>query len=158
MSRMLRAVLFASAAVFSLTACEETPEEAAKPELVVPAGQDNAEWKKYVSAVAKSYVPEGESARLFVTYAGFGQDEEKTERMVQNTINFLYAGIAKGTFLVFAGDSPLARQVIEESFYEPQEDKLAEVRVLFIGSPDDEQAVRDMIEPWGANVLFHSTK
>jgi len=158
MSRISRALLIAAAAVFSLAACEEKVEEAAAPEIVVPAGQDNDEWKKYVGAVAKSYVPKGESARLFVTYAGFGQEEEKTERMVQNTINFLSAGIATGTFLVFSGDSALARQVIEESFYEPVEGKLDGVNILFIGSPEDEEAVRGMIEPWGATVLFHSTK
>ncbi|MCB1610132.1 MAG: hypothetical protein KDI71_24500 [Xanthomonadales bacterium] len=158
MSRFYQVLLIAAAAVFALAGCEEKVEEAAKPELVAPADQDNDAWKKYVGEVAKTYVPAGQSARLFVTYAGFGQDEEKTERMVQNTINFLSAGIAKGTFLVFAGDSSLARHVIEEAFAEPEEGKLKEVNILFIGAPEDEAAVRAMIEPWGATVQFHSVK
>lgn len=159
MSRFLHVALIAAAAVFALSGCEEKVEEvAADPALTVPTGQNNDEWKAYVIATAKTYIPKDQGGRVFTTFAEFGQEEEKTERMIQNTINFLSAGVAKGTFLAFAGDSALVRRVIEEAFAEPEEGKLVEVTVLFIGNPEDEAAVRAAIEPWGPTVLFHSVQ
>jgi GTPase len=161
MFRSASTVLLAILTTFSLIACQKE-QQASETEtsavMTAPTNDDNDAWKRYLSDVVKSYVPAGQSARLYVTFAAFGQDEEKTERMIDNTATFVSTGIAKGTFLAFGGNSSLAADVVMSGFANVQEGKLAEVTVLFVGTPEDGERARAAIEPWGANYVFHSIR
>ena len=163
MSRTLQSLLFVLLASVGLTACQQGDQAAAPAAtetapMVAPANEDNDAWKKYLAEVVKSYVPAGQSARLYVTFAAFGQDEEKTERMIDNTATFVSTGIAKGTFLAFGGNSELAGNVVEAGFADIQEGKLEGVTVLFVGTPEDGERAKAAIEPWGATYVFHSIR
>jgi hypothetical protein len=149
-------------ASFALIGCKQEQQTTAQADvpdaMVAPTNEDNDAWKKYLSNVVKSYVPAGQSARLYVTFAAYGQDEEKTERMIDNTSNFVSTGIAKGTYLAFGGNSTLAADVVMSGFADVQEGKLEGVTVLFVGAPEDGERARAAIEPWGATYVFHSTR
>jgi hypothetical protein len=150
---------FLASSVLSLSACQQ---EAPKVENAVtkPANPADTEgWKKYVSAVVKSYVPAGQNARFFVTFAEANQDADKTARLVENTRNFLLRGVAEGTLLPFASpDSKLMADIVEKAFAEPQADKLKGSKVLFIGSPEEQERVKAAVTPWGAEFVFHEAK
>ncbi len=145
--------------VLSLAACQQ---EAPKTEslIVMPTNPGDTEgWKKYVSAVVKSYVPAGQNARFFVTFAEANQDAEKTARLVENTRNFLLRGVAEGTLLPFASpDSALMADIVEKAFAEPQVDKLKGSKVLFIGKSEDQERVRTAVTAWGAEFVFHEAR
>jgi hypothetical protein len=161
MFRAASAALLAALTALVLIACQKEAQDAQTETTVSmtpPGNEDNDAWKSYLSNVVKSYVPAGQSARLYVTFAAFGQDEERTERMIDNTSTFLSTGIAKGTFLAFGGNSSLAADVVMSGFADVQEGKLADVTVLFVGTPEDGERAKEAIEPWGANYVFHSTR
>lgn len=161
MMRIVSGLLLAILATACLIGCQKEQQAAQNvvaPSLVAPTNEDNDAWKKYLSDVVKSYVPAGQSARLYVTFASFGQDEERTERMIDNTSNFVATGIAKGTYLAFGGNSSLAADVVMSGFADVQEGKMAGVTVLFVGTPEDGERARAAIEPWGATYVFHSTR
>lgn len=150
---------FLGLSVLSLTACQQ---EAPKVEnqVTMPTNPSDTEaWKKYVAAVVKTYVPPGQNARFFVTFAEANQDADKTARLIENTRNFLLRGVAEGTLLPFASpDSALMAEIIEKAFAEPQADKLKGSKVLFIGKPEEQERVRAAVTAWGAEFVFHEAK
>lgn len=160
MLRRILPLLLLALAAFTLGACDKGENKAASTAVVAPGDRNDTEgWKKYVQSVVRGYVPEGQNARFFVTFAEADQDEEKTGRVVENTRNFLLRGVAEGTLLPFASpDSALMADIVERAFANPQEGKLKGSKVLFIGNKAESDRVREAVAAWGADFAFHEVK
>lgn len=157
MFRRVASVLLLVMATLFLAACEQKAADTGV--VTAPTTNDTEAWRKYVTAVVKGYVPAGQNARFFVTFAEANQDADKTSRMIENTKNFLSRGVAEGTLLPFASpDSKMMADIIEQSFAEPQADKLKGSKVLFIGKAEDQERVRTAVTAWGAEFVFHEAK
>lgn len=158
MSRRLLALIAVCLSLFLLGACQkEAPKE---PEITAPtSASDTAGWKKYLTVLIKTYLPTDKNSRAYTIFAEANQDAEKTTRQIESTRNFLARGVAEGTMLVLVSpDSALIANVVEQSFAEPQADKLTGSKVLYIGSAAELERVRAAVTPWGPEFVFHELK
>ncbi len=158
MSRRLLASVALCFSLFLLGACEKEVPKA--PEIVAPtSASDTAGWKKYLTVLIKTYLPTDKNSRAYTIFAEANQDADKTARQVESTRNFLARGVLEGTLLVLVSpDSALIASVAEQSFAEPQADKLKGSKVLYIGNSAELERIRAAVTPWGPEFVFHELK
>ena len=150
--------------VLPFTACKK--EEAAKVETVAapmtaPTTDDLTAWRVYVTDVAKRnmdgitnspyvYFLPGESAE------GFGG---QYERQLEKLEGDLSRGIIAGNMLVFASPSSAkAAEMATVAFGQVQPGTMKDVKVVFIGKPEDGDKVKAAAEPAGVKYVFVEAK
>lgn len=160
MSRRLLILLLLVCASLAIGACQKAADDQVATRLAPPTDINDTEgWKKYVQDVVKTYIPAGQSARPFVTFVEAAPTEERTNQFITNTRNFLLRGVAEGTLLPFASpDSALMADIVEQAFREPQAGKLKGSKVLFIGTAEYRDRVREAVTAWGADFAFHEAR
>ena len=158
MSSRLLALVALFLAFSTLTACQK--EAPVVAEVTAPtSAADTAGWKKYLTVLIKTYLPKDKNSRAYTIFADANQDAEKTARQVESTRNFLLRGVAEGTMLVLVSpDSAVIATVVEQSFAEPQTDKLKGSKVLYIGNSTELERIRAAVTPWGPEFVFHELK
>ncbi len=158
MRTLIRASLLLIA-LATLSACDKPKEEAqvaAPVRLSAPTNGDDREWRAYLVQVVKEnmhgirsspfmyYLPD-ESAEDF---------EEQYERQLENVIGTVSRGVVPGNMLAFGSPSPKRMaELIEEAFVGAEPGSMKDVRVLYIGSQADAEAIRPMVEATGAGFV-----
>ncbi len=145
-------------AVLTLAACkgEEKAAVVAPVILSAPTSNDDREWRAYLVQVVKQnmqgirsspfmyYLPE-ESAEDF---------DDQYERQLENVIGTVSRGVVPGNMLAFGSPSPKRMaELIEEAFVEAEPGSMKDVRVLYIGSQDDAEQIRSLVEATGAGFV-----
>lgn len=167
---------------------EEPKQAAAPVEVAVPAdANDSQAWKLYLVSIAKKhmegirnspymyYLPPGAAPAQPVEAApapadaapsvastdvseGTGPDAEYT-RQLDNVSGVVARGVLPGNMLAFGSpDSTRMANLVVEAFTGVQEGSMKDVRVLFVGAAADAERVRAVVEPTGANFVFHEAK
>jgi len=159
MIAIVRSIVLATALV-GLVACqkeEAAPQVAAPVELKAPADGNSQAWKLYLSNVVKQNM-EGIRNSPYMYYLPTSEDADfdgQYERQLTNVSDTVARGVLPGNMLAFGSpESARMADLIEEAFQEAQAGSMAEVRVLFIGLPEDAERVRAVIEPTGAKFQF----
>jgi len=165
-------VMLAFVAVLA-TACgkkEETASAPAKPgattaaapaaaPLAVPASDDSNAWKQYLVQVAKANMG-GIRSSPFMYYLPSQSVEnfqEQYDRQLENVTAGIARGVLPGNMLAFGSpESGKLGDLIVEAFKAAQPASMKGVRVLFIGSKEDQERVKAAIEPSGAEVVLHA--
>lgn len=155
------------AGCLSLAACNksEAPAQqqtvAAPTALVVPTGNDDQAWKKYLTEVVKRNM-EGINARPFVYYlpsAEASDFEDQYERQLENVAGVVGRGVLPGNMLAFGSpESGRLADLVVDAFGDTQAGSLKDVRVLFVGKAEDQERVKAAVEPTGAVPVFHEVK
>ena len=158
MRTMIRTTLMV-VALLVIAGCEkaeEKPKVAAPVILSAPTSNDDREWRAYLVQVVKQnmqgirsspfmyYLPE-ESAEDF---------DDQYERQLENVIGTVSRGVVPGNMLAFGSPSPKRMaELIEEAFVEAAPGSMKDVRVLYIGSQDDAEQIRPLVEATGAGFV-----
>lgn len=146
-------------ALSALAACDKAEEKApvAAPVILsAPTNNDDREWRAYLVQVVKQnmqgirsspfmyYLPE-ESAEDF---------DDQYERQLENVISTVSRGVVPGNMLAFGSPSPKRMaELIAEAFVEAAPGSMKDVRVLYIGSQDDAEQIRPLVEATGAGFV-----
>jgi hypothetical protein len=162
MSTILRSILLASA-LLALAGCDkrnDAPTQAAVPvEVRAPTDNNSQAWKLYLSAVAKQNMEGIRSSPYFYTLpAEDAEDfEAQYDRQLDNVTGTVARGVLPGTMLAFGSLSPDSTRIADlaqEAFAEAQPGSMKDVKVLFIGRPEDADRVRTAVDPSGASFVF----
>jgi len=148
-----------------LTACKNevpvTNAASEKQALSAPAKDDDAAWKAYLPAVVQENMGKITN-NPFLYYLPPESDPEfdaKYERQVEAATTAVGRGIQKNNMLAF-GSPASARMadMIEVAFKDVPADTLEGVRILFIGEAADNDRVRAVLAPTGAEYVFIEAK
>lgn len=135
------------------------PTPASVASLQVPANGDEAGWKSYLKTVVKANM-EGIRSSPFVYYVPSLQTEnfqEQYDRQLDNVSAAIARGVLPGNMLAFGSpESAKLADLVVEAFKGSQAGSMKGVRVLFIGTKEDQERVKVAVEPTGANVVFHA--
>lgn len=166
------AVVALMAGALLLAGCnQQGKDEAAKPAasetaapataLVAPPADDERAWKLYLVNVAKSHL-DGIRSSPYMYYlpsAAAEDFQEQYERQRDNVAGAVFRGVLPGNMLAFGSpESGRMADLIVDAFEGVSPGSMKDVRVLFIGAPEDLDRVKAAIEPTGANVVFHEVK
>jgi len=148
----------------NLLACKKESRaelEQTQTTLSAPDKDDDASWRQYLVDITKQNMGTISNSP-FMYYLGPESDtefEEKFERQVGNVKTALARGIAPGNMLAF-GSPASAKMValIEEAFVDINENTMKGVRILFIGEASDNERVKTLVQPTGADYIFVQAK
>ena len=147
---------------------------------------DKTAWQLYLVSVAKLHM-EGIRNRPFMYYLppgttpaaaietpapGAGDtapsissteapagDDDEYKRQLDNVTGVVGRGVLPGNMLAFGSpDSTRMANLVVESFTGVDANSMKDVRVLFVGAAADAERVRAVVEPTGANFIFHEAK
>lgn len=160
MNNITTRLLLAACLVLPLAACgdrQEAPVQVEQQPLAAPTGEDPGEWRAYLGAVVPRHL-EGIQNAPYV-YRIPGESEEEFEGLYQRTLDRakldLSRGIIRGNLLAFGGpNSSRTADVIVASFEDVPEGTMSGVRILFIGTSDDDARVREAVSPAGVDYVF----
>jgi hypothetical protein len=163
MKNTMRVMLIASFAL-AFTACkkeEAAPAAPAQQALTAPGKDDDAGWKTYLQEVAVQNLGTITNSP-FLYYLPPESDPEfaaKYERQVASAAGAVGRGVQPGHMLAF-GSSASAKMadLIDASFKSVQADSMKGVRVLFIGAAADNERVKAVVQPTGAEYIFVEAK
>lgn len=160
MAHRLVPALLIALAVVALPACQKEAPQEAQNQVTAPANPaDSTAWRKYVQAVAKTYVAPDQNARFYAIFVDYQQDAEKTARQVEQIRTQIAPGLAQGTLLMYASpDSALMAEIIEKAYENPRADALKGTKVIFVGKPEDAERVKTAVTAWGAEFVLHEAK
>lgn len=157
MFRNLMLVLFAA---LSLAGCKEEKEKPKKEPVavVVPSDPNDLQaWKKYLTGVVQNNMG-GVRSRPFVYFVPAGDDDvskEEAQRQLETVQDVVLRGVLPGNMLAFGGpDKAKVSNLILNGFKDVRPNSLKGVKVLVVGAAADEQAMRDVIGPGGADFIF----
>lgn len=162
--RMLIAATLALPLGAGLVACkkeEAAAVQAPKEVLPMPTTQDSAAWRAYVGSVAERNM-DGVTNAPYVYFLPSDTDpdfEGKFERTLEQVDLAVQRIVQPNNMLVFASPSPTkAADLAEQGFKNAKPDSMKDVKVVLIGSPADQQRVRDAVTPSGVTFVFHEAK
>ena len=169
MNKKIAVVLLMAVALF-VTGCNKDGKvdttapaaatTAAAP-LAVPPSSDTRAWKLYLVDVAKRNM-EGIRSSPFMYYLPV-QDaddfQDQYDRQRDNVAGAIARGVLPGNMLAFGSPSSARMaDLIVDSFQTVSPGSMKDVRILFIGAPEDLERVKAAIEPSGATTVFHEIK
>jgi len=170
MRKFLITAALAVAATLPLAACNQqaqTPQQMAaeeKPE-VVPMPTDPSDrkaWQKYLVSVVTANMSGVKSNRPYVYFVPAGDDEtSKNDRnnQLENVRNTVLRGVLPNNMMAFGGpDSKLTAELILEAFKDARPGSFKDVVVLFIGGTAEGAAVKNGLDPTGADIRFVQAK
>jgi hypothetical protein len=162
MAIILRSIFLASA-LLVLAGCDQgtdTQTQVAAPaEVRAPTDNNSQAWKLYLSSVAKANMGDVRSSPFFYTLPPADADDfnQQYERQLDNVIGTVSRGVLPGNMLAFSSLSPDSTQIADlvvEAFVEAPAGSMKDVKILFIGRPEDADRVREAIAPSGADFVF----
>ena len=162
MNTMIR-LLAIACLILPLAACkkEEAPKVVEAAPLTAPTTDEASAWRTYVTDVAKRNM-DGITNSPYVyflpgeTSEGFGG---QYQRLLEKVEGDLGRGISEGNMLVFA--SPSSAKVGElavVAFGQVPAGSLNNVKVVFIGKPEDSMKVEAASKPAGVKYVFVQTQ
>ena len=162
MNTMTRLLVIACLALpFSACKKEEAPVAVEAAPLSAPTTDDLTEWRAYVTDVAKRNM-DGITNSPYVYFLpseaseGFGG---QYERQLEKLEGDLGRGIIAGNMLVFASPSSVkAAEMATVAFGQVQPGTMKDVKVVFIGTPEDGAKVKAAAEPAGVKYVFVEAK
>ena len=159
MTRML--VIACLALPFAACKKEAAPVAVEAAPLSAPTTDDLTAWRAYVTDVAKRNM-DGITNSPYVyflpseTSEGFGG---QYERQLEKLEGDLGRGIIAGNMLVFASPSSAkAAEMATVAFGQLQPGTMKDVKVVFIGKPEDSAKVKAAAEPAGVKYVFVEAK
>jgi hypothetical protein len=162
MNKRFHVVLLA-AAVLALGACDKgknsaTNEQAAAPVVLqAPTDNSNQAWKQYLTQVVKANL-HGVRSSPYLYYLPSAESEDfeaEYERQLDNVVGTVSRGVLPGNMLAFGSpETGRMAELIIEAFAEAPAGAMKDVKVLFIGQPENEEEVRASVEPSGASFIF----
>jgi len=168
MRKILAIILFACAATFALSACnqqEKAKDEAAAQPQVAPVPTnptDKNAWKQYLVSVVTANMQGVKTNHPYMYFVPAGDDDAtKGDRQNQldNVKNVVARGVLPGNMMAFGGpDSKTTADLVVESFKDAQAGSFKDVVVLFIGAPGDVDAIKQALASSGAEVRFVEAK
>ena len=166
--RKILAILFACAATFALSACnqqEKAKDEAAAQPQVAPMptnATDKNAWKQYLVSVVTANMQGVKTNHPYMYFVPAGDDDAtKADRQNQldNVKNVVARGVLPGNMMAFGGpDSKTTASLVVDSFKDAQAGSFKDVVVLFIGAPGDVDAIKQALASSGAEVRFVEAK
>lgn len=137
------------------TAAAAAPAPAAIPP--VPAASDMEGWKTYLKAVVSKHVDRRyrRPFMYFIPAAGDDEAQRQYDAQLENVQNAVGRGIQSGAMLAFGGPDPgRTAQVIVDAFQLASPKSLKGVRVVYIGTKDQEERVRAATAASEAELIF----
>jgi hypothetical protein len=161
MASILRSFVLA-AALLALAGCDQGKDQVQQAEPVAvraPTDNNSVAWRQYLSTVAKANMGTVRNSPFFYTLPPADAEDfnQQYERQLDNVIGTVSRGVLPGNMLAFGSLSPDSSQIgdlVVEAFQEAPAGSMKDVKVLFIGHPDDVERVREAIEPSGADFVF----
>jgi len=155
--------------LFGLAACEEQGKSAkdtkasAEPAVVDPPADptDKKAWNKYINYVAGQHMSRirGRPTSFYLASSQEPEWEGRLQGMHESVANSLARGILPRSLVIFASpDYTAMADLMVAEFEVTQPGTLRDVRILFIGAAEDEERVRAVVEPTGAEFVFHEAK
>ncbi len=162
MNTMTRLLVIACLALpFAACKKEEAPVAVEAAPLPAPTTDDLTAWRAYVTDVAKRNM-DGITNSPYVYFLpsesseGFGG---QYERQLEKLEGDLSRGIIAGNMLVFASPSSAkAAEMATVAFGQVQAGTMKDVKVVFIGKPEDGDKVKAAAEPAGVKYVFVEAK
>jgi len=119
---------------------------------------DTQAWNAYLGQIVQANMQGMKADRPYpylVTAGDSEDDVARRDRQLQNVQDTVARGVLPGNMLVFAGpDSTKTADLIIEAFKGADAGSFKDVIILFIGDQADEQRVKDVLNPTGADVRF----
>lgn len=139
---------------------EEAPKETVAAPLPAPTTDDKTAWQTYLQDQVPRHM-EGIANSPFI-YRVPAQanpaDPEEYNRLLEKAKTDLARGVIAGNLLAYAGlDSAKTADLVVESFEPIEPNSMKGVRVLFIGSADQNERVKAVVEPTGSEYIFVQT-
>ncbi len=170
MRKTLITIGFMCVATFALGGCnkndqaaQEAAVEAPVEVVTMPANAtDKTAWKKYLVSVVTANMEGVKTTHPYMYFVPQGEDDAaKSDRgnQLANVETVVARGVLPGNMLAFGGpDSMLTTDLIKQAFASASPGSFKGVVVLFIGAPSDEEAVKQGLEPSGAEYRFVEMK
>src|SRR5688572_4984848 len=158
--------VLALAATLALGACKqedkaaETAAAAPAPVAAVPVPttpNDTKAWQAYLKPLVVKHMDKRYKRpyTYFVPAAGGDEEQRQYDAQLESAQAAVARGILAGTMLAFGGPDPgRTAQVMIDSFKLAGPGSLKNVRVVFIGTADQDVRVREAITPTGAEYVF----
>ncbi|WP_066096005.1 hypothetical protein [Xanthomonas massiliensis] len=166
MNKSTRLILAAVMAAMALAACKK--QEAAVPAAeqaqaapALPAKDDNNGWKQYLQTVVGQNLG-SVTNNPYLYYLPPESDPDfqaSYDRQVESVTTSISRGVQPGNMLAF-GSSASAKMadLIQAAFKGVAPNSMKGVRVLYIGEAADNDRVKAVIEPTGADYVFVEAK
>jgi len=164
MSNLYRG-LFLAFALIALSACnkgeDKKPAEAAPVVLTAPTDGTDQSWKQYIAALVKQNM-KGVRSQPFLYYLPVGTTpdfEDQYNRQLDNVAATIARTVTPGNMLAFGSpESARMADLVIEAFKSADAGSFKDVKVLFIGKPEDGERVRAGVEASGAEYIFIEAK
>ena len=162
MNTMIR-LLAIACLILPLAACkkEEAPKVVEAAPLTAPTTDEASAWRTYVTDVAKRNM-DGITNSPYVyflpgeTSEGFGG---QYQRLLEKVEGDLGRGIVEGNMLVFASPSSAKMgELAVTAFGQVPAGSLNNVKVVFVGKPEDSMKVEAASKPAGVKYVFVQTQ
>lgn len=165
MKTIVRLLLIAALSV-SFAACdkgEDTTKQTVKAQVPVPVSEDSAAWREYVTdVVGRNMKGVTNQPFVYLLPAESAVDFEGSyERLLEKAQSDVSRGIMPGNLLAYSSaslSSTKAADMVVAAFEGVKPDSLKDVKVLFIGKPEDNDRVKAAVAPAGVNYVFVETK
>ncbi len=170
MRKIIPLLFAATAATFSLSACnkEENKAADAAAEQVAESvpkptdANDKAAWRKYLSNVVTNNMQGVKSTRPYMYFVPAGDDEatqnDRTNQL-DNVKLTVARGVLPGNMMAFGGpDSTKTAELAIEAFKDAAPGSFKDVVVMFVGAPADAEGVKQALAASGADVRFVEAK
>ena len=155
------------AALLSLAACKKEGGETAAPDpaaapapvetVAIPTTTDQSEWKPYLTSLVKKHMDKRYKRpyMYFIPAAGGDEQQRQYDAQLESAQAAVARGILAGTMLAFGGPDPgRTAQAMVDSIRFAGPGSLKGVRVLYIGSADQDTRVREVVTPTAAEYVF----
>ncbi|MCB1561075.1 MAG: hypothetical protein KDI75_08285 [Xanthomonadales bacterium] len=156
--------------LFGLAACDQQGKDSkkdaaasAEKAVVHPPSDptDKKGWGNYINFVAGQHMSRirGRPNSFFLASSQEPEWEGRLQGMHESVANSLARGILPRSLVIFISpDYKAMADLMVEEFELAQPGTLRDVRILFIGAAEDEERVRAVVEPTGAEFVFHEAK
>ena len=139
------------------TATTDAAAPAAVATVAVPTTIDQAAWKPYLTSLVKKHMDKRfrRPYMYFIPAAGGDEEQRQYDAQLEAAQGAVARGILSGTMLAFGGPDPgRTAQAMIDAFRFASAGSLKGVRVLYIGSTDQDARVREAIAPTNAEYVF----
>ncbi len=156
-------MLLAACLALPLAACqkEEAPQQVERAAVPVPTTEDSASWRTYLQDQVPRHM-EGITNQPYI-YLVPGESTEdfegNYERLLDKARLDLQRGIIRGNLLAYAGPNPnRVADLVVAAFEGVPENTMQGVRVVYLGSAEENPRVEAAVAPAGVEYRFVEAK